>query len=204
MPSHFWSTHLDRPRTFLPSFRYSICQWPYCWIPWPFWVQWNFPTDSPWRVWYWLDLWGHPTTCDCKGHGPFWPHEPPRIRQRTIHWKTLTRIFLHQRKHFLQPSRTSSWRLENTNQGRGRFWTLRPHHHVCFQVWGTPDIWTHSQQVILGKDDPGKPIKINCICMHSNEYGMPNHLGSWDAQTCCSPQPDLTRPIWRPKWPHVD
>jgi hypothetical protein len=33
----------------------------------------------------------------------------------------------------------------------------------AFKFGEPPDVWTHSQQVILGKDDPGKPIKINHI-----------------------------------------
>jgi hypothetical protein len=33
----------------------------------------------------------------------------------------------------------------------------------AFKFGEPPDVWTHSQQVILGKDNPGEPIKINRI-----------------------------------------
>jgi hypothetical protein len=33
----------------------------------------------------------------------------------------------------------------------------------AFKFGEPPDVWTHSQQVILGKDNPGEPIKINHI-----------------------------------------
>jgi hypothetical protein len=33
----------------------------------------------------------------------------------------------------------------------------------AFKFGEPPHVWTNSQQVILGKDDPGKPIKIYCI-----------------------------------------
>jgi hypothetical protein len=31
----------------------------------------------------------------------------------------------------------------------------------AFKYREPPDVWTNSHQIILGKDNPGKPIKIN-------------------------------------------
>lgn len=33
----------------------------------------------------------------------------------------------------------------------------------AFKYGEPPDVWTNFLQIILGKDDPGKPIKINRI-----------------------------------------
>jgi hypothetical protein len=33
----------------------------------------------------------------------------------------------------------------------------------AFKFGEPPEVWTNSQQVILGKDNPGETIKINCI-----------------------------------------
>ena len=33
----------------------------------------------------------------------------------------------------------------------------------AFKFGEPPDAWTNATQVMLGKDDPGEPIKINCI-----------------------------------------
>jgi hypothetical protein len=34
----------------------------------------------------------------------------------------------------------------------------------AFKFGEPPDAWTNAMQVMLGKDDPGTPIKINHIC----------------------------------------
>ena len=56
----------------------------------------------------------------------------------------------------------------------------------AFKYGEPPDVWTNSHQIILGKDNPGKPIKINQIrqnptSLRCYEHGMQNHLGTRNA-----------------------
>ncbi len=134
---------------------HSLCKWPGSWYPWSLWIQQSLSTDSMWWVWHWLHLQQHPTSLNHQGRIPLWPSQPHQSLQHGI-------LYIKER--------TSS-NPKGLHHGKWKALikdndTFKPYALMimfAFKYGKSPDIWTNSHQIILGKDTLGKLIKINQI-----------------------------------------
>ncbi len=150
-------------RSISPKHTHSFCKRPGCWCPWTLWTQWSLSTDPTWQVWHWLHLRWHPASLNHQSHVPLWSDQPHRSWQQTYDKKL--------KQGFLYIKESTSSNPEGLHHG---IWKTLIKDEDAFEPYALmimfafkygepPDVWTNSHQIILGKDNPGEPIKINWI-----------------------------------------